>query len=154
MSVSNGAWRAMYVPAGAVSTTWCVRRGRGQGRRREPRPKPPTGRACPQRLLYFCKQPKEKPAQRQTVRSEEFVDASAREVSSQLENPAGVITAEQRKRLATIVERVARPAAEVSAWLKARYGVASSKDIKQTDYKAICQQLEARGALVFPGDGE
>lgn len=100
------------------------------------------------------KQPKEKPAQRQTVRSEEFVDASAREVSSQLENPAGVITAEQRKRLATIVERVARPAAEVSAWLKARYGVASSKDIKQTDYKAICQQLEARGALVFPGDGE
>lgn len=72
--------------------------------------------------------------------------------SSQLDGD--VITDAQRQRLAAIVERAGRSAAEVSLWLKKRYGVATSKAIKRADYAEVCRMLEARGSLQIPGDGQ
>jgi hypothetical protein len=84
--------------------------------------------------------------------SPEPIPDTVKTVSSRIEN-ASTITAEQRKRLADIVERHGRAPSEVSLWLKKRYGVTKSDQIQRRDYEAICKALEARGALVMPGDG-
>lgn len=72
----------------------------------------------------------------------------------QQERPAGTntnandaITQEQRKRLFTIAKRAGRTDAEISVWLKERYRLESSKDIKRKDYDAICNAVEAPGRL-------
>lgn len=72
------------------------------------------------------------------------------EASSQLEP----ITVKQWERIAEISKRAGRDDAEVKLWLKKSYGVKNLKDIPRTHYAAICQQLEARGALPMPGDGQ
>lgn len=65
------------------------------------------------------------------------------------------ITNEQRKRLTDIAERAGRPAAEVTLWLKQRFGAAGgTKDVKRKDYAEVCRLLEARGPLTMPGDGQ
>ena len=65
------------------------------------------------------------------------------------------ITNAQRKRMTDIAERVGRPAAEVTLWLKKRFGATGgTKDVKQSDYTEVCRLLEARGPLTFPGDGQ
>lgn len=64
------------------------------------------------------------------------------------------ITKEQRARLKQIVERTGRNATEVGAWLRRRFSVVSSADLLRRDYDAVCRALEARGPLVFPGDGQ
>lgn len=64
------------------------------------------------------------------------------------------ITREQRERLATIVTRTGRDVNDVSLWLKVRYKVSSSAQIKRRDYDAVIQALEAKGALALPGDGQ
>lgn len=65
-----------------------------------------------------------------------------------------VITQAQRQRLATIVERRGRNAAEVSLWLKRVYNIKNSTQIKRRDYDTIVAALEAKGELAMPGDGE
>ncbi len=60
------------------------------------------------------------------------------------------ITPDQRKRLEAIRQRVNRPASEVSVWLAARYGYASSKDIKRKDYDDIVRGIEGSGPLPLP----
>jgi hypothetical protein len=64
------------------------------------------------------------------------------------------ITREQRARLGVIAERTGRAPADVSLWLKVRYGVASSAKLHRRDYQDVIQALEANGALPLPGDGE
>jgi len=65
-----------------------------------------------------------------------------------------LITREQRARLGVIAERTGRAPADVSLWLKVRYGVASSAKLHRRDYQDVIQALEAKGALPLPGDGE
>ena len=60
----------------------------------------------------------------------------------------------QQKRLWNISRKAGRIDADVQLWLKQRYQVTATKDIRQSDYNAIVRQLEARGALALPGDGE
>ena len=60
----------------------------------------------------------------------------------------------QQKRLWNISRKAGRPDADVQLWLKQRYQVTATKDIRQSDYNAIVRQLEARGSLALPGDGE
>lgn len=64
------------------------------------------------------------------------------------------ITQAMRQRLATIARKAGRPDAEVSLFLKKVWKVSSSKDLKRRDYDAVCRQLEAKGPLPLPGDGE
>ena len=65
-----------------------------------------------------------------------------------------VINEAQQKRLWNISRKAGRIDADVQLWLKQRYQVTATKDIRQSDYNAIVRQLEARGALALPGDGE
>lgn len=97
---------------------------------------------------------RQKPQRREPVRDEPPpIDAesieSVESASSQLK-----ITPAQRKRLVEIARRAGRPDADVALWLKKVYGAASSADVLQQDYAAICRVLEGRGALPMPGDGE
>lgn len=62
------------------------------------------------------------------------------------------ITQGQRQRLAQIVKSSGRVAAEISMWLKAAYGLDSSKDITRRDYDAVCAAVERPGALPMPRD--
>ncbi len=64
------------------------------------------------------------------------------------------ITLEQRDRLKKIAEKRGRLVPEVALFLKKTWGVKSSKEIKRKDYDTICAQLEAKGPLPLPGDGE
>lgn len=64
------------------------------------------------------------------------------------------IAAEQVRRMVGIWRRVGRADADVQLWLKNRFGVTATRDIKRKDYTNICQLLEARGELALPGDGE
>lgn len=64
------------------------------------------------------------------------------------------ITKPQRQRLATIARKAGRNDAEVRLWLKKRWKVTSSADILRKDYDQVCRELEARGELQMPGDGE
>lgn len=61
-----------------------------------------------------------------------------------------VITQPQRMRLVTIARRVHRADTEVLMWLKARYGIDSTKAIKRKDYESICNAVEAAGPLPMP----
>lgn len=95
-------------------------------------------------------------------RDEGFVDAepvrqstrSTQSVDDRVAQASPTITTEQRARLEAIRKKVGRDVAEVSLWLKKRYGVKSSAEIKRSDYTEICQAMEARGDLVMPGDGQ
>lgn len=64
------------------------------------------------------------------------------------------ITKPQRQRLATIASKAGRSTADVQLWLRSKWKVNSSADIKRQDYDAICRELERRGPLSLPGDGE
>lgn len=64
------------------------------------------------------------------------------------------ITKPQRQRLATIASKAGRTPADVQLWLRTKWKVNSSADIKRKDYDAICRELERRGPLSLPGDGE
>ncbi len=64
------------------------------------------------------------------------------------------ITKPQRQRLATIASKAGRSTADVSLWLKKKWKVNSSADILRKDYDVICRELEQRGPLSLPGDGE
>ena len=64
------------------------------------------------------------------------------------------INTEQEKRLWSVSRKCGRIDADVILWLKQRYQVKATKAIRQSDYNAIVRQLEARGALALPGDGE
>lgn len=64
------------------------------------------------------------------------------------------ISKEQRQRLGRAIKNSGRNEAEVSMWLKARYGVSSGEGIKRRDYDTICDQIAVRGVLPMPGDGE
>lgn len=86
---------------------------------------------------------------RKTVVREEFVDARPVPASEPV-----TINAEQRRRLIDVADRAGRPPSEVKLWLKARYGVSGTAEVKRADYAEICRQLEARGPLPMPGDGE
>lgn len=64
------------------------------------------------------------------------------------------ITKPQRQRLATIANKAGRSHADVQLWLRGKWKVNSSADIKRKDYDQVCRELEARGPLALPGDGE
>jgi hypothetical protein len=64
------------------------------------------------------------------------------------------ITKDQVKRMVGIWRRVGRRDADVRFWLKKKYRVEATADVKRKDYTAICNALEARGELALPGDGE
>lgn len=64
------------------------------------------------------------------------------------------ITRQQQDRMIKIAEKAGRQPAEVRMWLKARWGVKQSADLLQKDYAEACRQLEARGPLPMPGDGQ
>jgi hypothetical protein len=64
------------------------------------------------------------------------------------------ITKPQRQRLATIASKAGRDQNDVRLWLKAKWKVNSSADILRKDYDQVCRELEARGPLAIPGDGE
>lgn len=89
------------------------------------------------------------PAQR-----EEVIDAHPeprQPVSSQLETP---VTPAQLGQIAQTVERSGRPASEVTLWLKKRWGVKRAAHLQQKDFKQALTELQARGPLVIPGDGD
>lgn len=58
------------------------------------------------------------------------------------------ITQGQRQRLYVIVQNSGRSEQEVSEYLQRRYGVASSKDLKRSDYEAVCAAIESPAPLV------
>lgn len=64
------------------------------------------------------------------------------------------ITKPQRQRLATIARKAGRDDNDVRLWLIGKWKVKTSADILRKDYDAICRELEARGPLAIPGDGE
>jgi hypothetical protein len=64
------------------------------------------------------------------------------------------ITLPQRQRMTTIARKAGRIEADVKLWLKKKWGVDNSRDIKRKDYDQVCRELEAPGALPLPGDGE
>jgi len=64
------------------------------------------------------------------------------------------ITKEQAKRMVSIWRKAGRGDADVQLWLSLRYKLRSTNDIRRADYDDICRQLEARGELALPGDGE
>lgn len=65
-----------------------------------------------------------------------------------------IITKPQRQRLVTIANKAGRNDAEVRLWLKTKWKYNNSGEIKRKDYDAIVRELEARGPLSMPGDGE
>lgn len=89
---------------------------------------------------------------RQQVRGEDFVDATAVPLSEPKATD-GKITKEQRESLAEKAKRFRRDPAEVSLWLRKVYGYANSRDIKQSDFREICQKVES-GNMALPGDGD
>jgi hypothetical protein len=58
-----------------------------------------------------------------------------------------LITQKQRQRLFVIGTNAGRSEEEVAAFLKRKYRVASSKEIRRRDYERICELLEAPGDL-------
>lgn len=64
------------------------------------------------------------------------------------------ITKPQRQRLATIAKKAGRSTADVQLWLRGKWKVNSSADIQRKDYDQVCRELEARGPLSLPGDGQ
>lgn len=80
-----------------------------------------------------------------------FVSANEPTPSSQ---PEPVLTKAQWERLGRIAEKMGRTQAEVNLWLKKSYGVTDLKKIQQRHYNEIVRQLEARGPLSLPGDGQ
>lgn len=74
------------------------------------------------------------------------------------ERPAGhhshaaeVVTEAQLRRLYVIVRNSGRSDEVVKAWLKVRFGLESSKDIKRQDYEFIVRCIEADGPLPLSG---
>lgn len=70
--------------------------------------------------------------------TQSYVDAAGKKHPGQLE------------RLMVICRNSGRPDATVKAWLLARYGYASRKDIKQKDYEEICNLIESPTAILAP----
>ncbi len=70
--------------------------------------------------------------------------------SSQLDT----ITPVQGERMWSIARKAGRSDADVALWLKKVYKVKATEQILQKDYTAIVKQLEARGPLPMPGDGQ
>jgi hypothetical protein len=56
----------------------------------------------------------------------------------------------QRERLWVIIRNSGRPETEVRMWLKARFEVDSTNDIKRKDYDYICKAIEHPGPLQLP----
>ena len=74
--------------------------------------------------------------------------SDTRRTNPQDEEP---ITKLQRQRLVSIFKHSGRTQFEVLAWLKACYGVDSTKVITRKDYQAICTAIERPGALPLGG---
>lgn len=64
------------------------------------------------------------------------------------------ITQPQRQRLQVIARKAGRNDAEVRLWLKKKWKVDNSKDLTRGVYDQVCRELESKGDLVIPGDGE
>lgn len=60
------------------------------------------------------------------------------------------ITDPQRKRLWVIIRNSGRQDHEVKMWLKVKFGIDSSKEIKRKDYDYVCKAIEHPGALPVP----
>lgn len=71
-------------------------------------------------------------------------------------NPAAaeVITQPQRQRFAMILKNSGKEPEQVRAWLKARYGIASSADIRRDTYDEICKAVESGKPLPVREPGE
>lgn len=67
--------------------------------------------------------------------------------------PEPKLTPEQRARLGRIAKKHNRAPADVTLWLKQRYGVGSSAGLVQSQYDEVCAALERKGALPMRGDG-
>ena len=52
------------------------------------------------------------------------------------------------------VQALANAMVKALLWLKKAWGVSSSKAIKRSDYAEIVRQVEAKGTLALPGDGQ
>lgn len=57
------------------------------------------------------------------------------------------ITLEQRERLMRAAQRAGRPATEVAMWLKMKFKIDSSKDLKRRDYEYVVKAIEHPGDL-------
>jgi len=53
----------------------------------------------------------------------------------------------QAQRLMVLIRTAGRTVPDVKAWLKARYGIDSTKEIKRKDYDAICSMIESSAPL-------
>jgi hypothetical protein len=62
------------------------------------------------------------------------------------------ITQPQRQRLWVILKKSGRVETEAKMWLKAVYGVDSTKELKRRDYDDVCAAIEATGPLPMPRD--
>lgn len=71
-------------------------------------------------------------------------------------NPADgePITQKQRQRWAMILKNSGRNAGDVRAWLKARYGIESSAEIRRELYDEICKAIESTKPLPLREPGE
>ena len=98
---------------------------------------------------YLAKRPSRRRDERPR---QDYVDADV--VPDHREEPARSsssstepITEPQQKRLYAICKNAARLNADVSAWLKRRYGFSSSKEITRDKYQEICTLLESTKSL-------
>lgn len=57
------------------------------------------------------------------------------------------ITRMQREHLVKIAGRSQRSESEIRMWLKVRFGIDSSKDLKRRDFEYVCKAIEHPGAL-------
>jgi hypothetical protein len=62
------------------------------------------------------------------------------------------ITEAQVTRLHAIASNVRRPATEIKMWLKVRYGIDSSREIKRSEYEYVVKCIEGTGPLPLPVD--
>jgi len=58
------------------------------------------------------------------------------------------ITQKQRQRLFTIASKMGREERDIKLWLKARYNLETTKDIKRRDYNEIIASIEKPGSLL------
>lgn len=80
-------------------------------------------------------------------------DAVTTTATHQQQEPTGDgISEAQRRRAFAIWAKAGHDNDDVRAWLKAKYGYASTNDILRKDYEAICSRLEDPAPLNDPGE--